>query len=313
MNYLEYPFAIMTITQNYNGTTSHTKYSQGNPKSYPWDEAGKDTGRDWFLCPCDEVVISRIYTAGTNTLWLQSTTKVKTPTFEDYITMKITHPNNDDMANIKVGQKFKRGERIVREGTSGGATGNHVHLEIAKGPFASLKNSGWVQNNLKAWVISGDSRKPEDCFYIISTKVNRNGSLSFIQLFGTPIKRDTTKKQVEIKVDNLRLRKTANGIILGYIKRGIYDIIKVEGTWLQTTHGWVGIGDWLSIYEPKEEPKPPIVEPIEEPIEYEEEEIIIERPDDIVFEEPKEEPKKNLIDLIIELIILIINKLKGGK
>lgn len=34
-NYLTYPMLVMSITQNYNGTTSHKPHSTGNIKDYP--------------------------------------------------------------------------------------------------------------------------------------------------------------------------------------------------------------------------------------------------------------------------------------
>ena len=77
-NYLTYPCKVMRITQNYLGKTSHLPHTTGYPKDYPIDEGGKDTGRDGFFCPCDELKIVRLYGAGnggTNTIWVESTTK----------------------------------------------------------------------------------------------------------------------------------------------------------------------------------------------------------------------------------------------
>ena len=78
-NYLIYPFKVMRITQNYNGTTSHKPHTTGKPKDFPLDEGGKDGGRDGFYCPCDELEVVKIYgvgNKGTNTFWVQSTTPV---------------------------------------------------------------------------------------------------------------------------------------------------------------------------------------------------------------------------------------------
>lgn len=187
MNYLIYPQKNMWITQDYNGATSHSKHSKGNPASYPIDDQGeKNTTRDWFYCPCDELEIKRIYgvgTSGTNTIWLQSTSKVVTPTFTDYVVIKVTHPNDDDLSKLKVGQKFKRYEPIFREGNDNVGT-PHNHMSIARGTFASLKNSGWVKNSLGAWVLSGNNKKPEECFYIDPnfTKVIKDRGLKFVTL-----------------------------------------------------------------------------------------------------------------------------------
>ena len=74
-NYLTYPCKVMRITQNYNGKTSHYPHTVGTPKDYPIDEGGKDTGKDGFYCPCDELKIVRVYgvgNGGTNTFWVES-------------------------------------------------------------------------------------------------------------------------------------------------------------------------------------------------------------------------------------------------
>jgi len=287
MNYLFYPTKVMGITQTYLGMFSHEKSYKGKPQSFPIDEACSDTGRDWLYCTCDELEVKKIYgvgISGGNTFWLQSTSKVKTPTFEDFITIMVVHPNDDDMSKLKIGQKFKRGEQIVREGKDGDATGNHFHIEVAKGKFAG---AGWLKNSLGAWVISGDSRKPEECFYIdpTFTTIRNARDLKFIKLYGTPIVKDTSKRQVEVLVDNLRIRKEPNGEILGYIKKGIYDILEEKDGWLKIDGGYIGIGKWLVIYERIE---------IEEPT-------------------PNEPILDKLLKALLDLVNLLIDKLKGGK
>ena len=87
MNYFVYPMKYMRITQSYSGTASHKLhwYNSKNYKDYPIDDGGRDSGRDGIYCPCDEMVVTQIKGVGnnkiTNTIWLVSTTKVKTPTF----------------------------------------------------------------------------------------------------------------------------------------------------------------------------------------------------------------------------------------
>jgi hypothetical protein len=254
LNYLVYPTKTIGITQSYLGTFSHEKSYKGKPQSFPIDEACSDTGRDWFITPCDEIEVMKISGLGnasvSNTIWLQSTSKVQTPTFNDFITIMLTHPNDDDVSKIKVGQKFTRGTQIVREGTNGYATGNHFHIEIAQGLFKDLPNGGWVSNSLGAWVISANARKPEECFFITDQVVKNTQGIKFIKLIGEP-KIDTTKDQVEILATNLRIRKEPNGEVLGYIKKGMYNIdttFKQDG-WLKTDYGYIGIGDWLIIHE----------------------------------------------------------------
>ena len=66
-NYLIYPTKIMSITQNYSDNFSHKPNSTGKPiYDYPIDENCGTTGRDYFYCPCDEIVIKRIYGVGSS-------------------------------------------------------------------------------------------------------------------------------------------------------------------------------------------------------------------------------------------------------
>lgn len=163
MNYLIYPCSLMWITQNYNGLTSHYKSSKGTPKSYPIDDqSDKNTKEAWFYGCCDELEVIRKYGVdgkASNTIWLQSTTPVVTPTFTDYVTIMIAHPNDSDLNKIEIGQKFKRYEKIFPAGKDG-ATGRHHHIEVGKGKYA-----GWLKNSKGAWIIK-NGVKPEDSFYI---------------------------------------------------------------------------------------------------------------------------------------------------
>jgi hypothetical protein len=207
MNYLTYPTKTMSITQSYTGTYSHKKHYEGTPQAFPIDEAGEDSGRSYFLCPCDEVEIKRIYgvgTGGTNTIWLQSTSKVVTPTFTDYVTIMVIHPNDDDLSKLKVGQKFTRGQEMFREGTDGNATGNHFHFSVAQSLFKDLPNKGWVENDKGAWVLPKNNRKPEECFYIDNTKIKSSKDLKFL-----PIPKcencEELKKEIVVLEDKIAL------------------------------------------------------------------------------------------------------------
>jgi len=185
-NYLIYPFKVMRITQTYLGRTSHYPHTQGTKRDYPLDEGGQDTGRDWMYCPCDEVVIKRIYgvgNRGVNTIWLESTTPVLfANTTTDYMTMLATHANDDDLRKLHEGQKFKMGDKICREGTDG-ASGNHIHLSVGKG---KMKGNGWTQNSKGKYVLTttNGTMKPENAFWIdpYFTKIISSGGLTFRKL-----------------------------------------------------------------------------------------------------------------------------------
>ena len=98
-NYLTYPCKVMNITQGYTGNTSHSPHNTGSPKDYPWDEACENIGRSPMFCTCDEMIIKRIYTKGTNTIWLESTTECDLADgTRDFATILATHPNDSDFA-----------------------------------------------------------------------------------------------------------------------------------------------------------------------------------------------------------------------
>ncbi len=179
-NYLTYPTKVMNITQNYNDSYTHAPHSHGTPADYPIDDACADSGRDWFYCPCDEMKVAHIYgvgTSGTNTIWIESTSKVNMPCGEDYVTILIIHPNDDTLSGIKEGQLFKRGAKMFLEGNDGNATGYHFHMAVGTGKF---KGSGWVSNSNGKWVNSttGKQITPEEAFWVddsFTTIRNTNG------------------------------------------------------------------------------------------------------------------------------------------
>jgi hypothetical protein len=274
-NYLIYPCKTLRITQSYTGTTSHLPHTTGNPKDYPWDEGCTDSGRDWCYCPCDEMRVKRIYgvgAKGTNTIWLESTTKVD---FADgtkgYFTMLITHPNDDDLKKIKVGQTFKRKEKICREGIDG-ATGNHFHFSGGKGKY---KGNGWMQNSKGKYVLTTTDKayKPEQLFFVDKsfTKVVQTKGLTFKELPKDEPKKETSATKKTYTTGNYmvnkaevlivrkgagtkyaektykQLTKDARAKILkiagyeanGYVKSLTFTVTKVKDNWGKTASGWV--------------------------------------------------------------------------
>ena len=274
-NYLTYPCKTLRITQSYTGTTSHLPHTTGSPKDYPWDEGCTDSGRDWMYCPCDELKIVKIYgvgTKGTNTIWVESTTKVDfADGTKNYVCGQITHPNDDDLKNLKVGQIFKRGDKICREGIDG-ATGNHLHFSFGKG---KIKGGGWTQNSKGKWVLTPtkEACKPETLFYIDKnfTKVVQAKGLTFKELpkeepkktTVTTKKTYTTGNYMVTKAEVLKVRKgagtkygektysqltkDARTKILkiagyeanGYVKSLTFTVTKVQDNWGKTASGWV--------------------------------------------------------------------------
>ncbi len=125
MNYLTYPCKVMKLTQSHL-VGNHRNHSFGKPWDYPIDECCGDTGRGYFYCPCDEMKIVKIYgvgSGGVNTVWMTSVSPVVMPKGAAYVTIMVEHAEDEDLKKIKVGQRFKRGEAMFREGKHG-TTGN---------------------------------------------------------------------------------------------------------------------------------------------------------------------------------------------
>lgn len=261
-NYMTYPLKNMRITQSYNGDTSHKPHTTGTPKDYPIDDAGKDGNREAIFCPCDEMKITAIKGIGnsaTNTVWLVSTSQVVTPTFTDKAFMTLTHWNDEDFKNRKVGDVFHRGDIICYEGTDG-ATANHIHITAGRG-----YSDNWTQSSTGKWVMTGDTKKPEDVFYVDRNFTTElwGGYLPWVSLppekVGSPVARDTSKNQLEVVVDNLiaRDKPALSGTKQGYINRGIFNY---DGVFVSDGYSWYKIEnfyipvttDWVKIY-PKEE------------------------------------------------------------
>lgn len=270
-NYLIYPTKIMNITQNYSDNFSHKPNSTGKPiYDYPIDENCGSTGRDYFYCPCDEVEIKRIYgvgSSGANTIWLQSTSKVLfADNTEDYCTILVTHPNDDTLKSLKVGQTFKRKEKMFLEGKDGNATGNHFHISVSKGKFVY---SGWKKNNLGAWCITGKPIKPEEAFFIDRefTTIKKTAGLKFKDMpkieVPKPVEKDNKVTQVEVIVAKLRARTTpkiASDNIIGFVEKGYYNILSIDTDakydWYEVEKDkWIADdGTFLKVHKKEEEP-----------------------------------------------------------
>ena len=129
---------------------------------------------------------------------------------------------------VKKGDTINKGDIIGYTGATGYATGIHLHFEIRK-------------NNIQ-----------EDPLpYLEGTKTITKEKT----YISTPVARNNTKDQIEVTIDNLRIRDNPNGNILGYVKKGIYNIISKETkdnyTWYQIeTNKYIAYSPtWAILYE----------------------------------------------------------------
>lgn len=178
MNKFYFGMETMRITQNYNGTASHYNHSHGTPVDYPIDCAGVDGRQSAYFAPVDMkvVAIRGVGNYATNTIWLETTETVQTPTFNDIVWLTLTHWNDGSITSkFKVGDVIEAGQIICYEGTDG-ATANHLHVTCGRGHCNS-----WTENTKGSWVMSGTSLPPEDVMYINDdfTKCVDSGGLVF--------------------------------------------------------------------------------------------------------------------------------------
>ncbi len=253
MNYLTYPLKVMNITQGYDDNFTHKRHSEGNLKDYPIDDACGSGADSYFYCPCNEMIVKKVYGVGikaSNTVWLESTSVVVTPTFTDYITIMVVHPEDKDLKNIYAGKLFKKGEAIFPKGADGYATGPHFHIALGRGKFSG---SGWSKNNLGLWILktTGYNIKPEQGMFIDKsfTTVKSKKNLNFIDLTNEPIVDNTYYTTANL---NVRYGPGTSYKFVNLLAKNT----KVDV--LEISDGWAKIGDKeyvLSSYLTKDKPK----------------------------------------------------------
>lgn len=169
MEYAIYPFDTMRITQRHDqGNHLAHWYPFKGCSDKPWDEACEDGGKSYFVPKNDYLVVEKIKNKnGCNNIVLMSCDMLKIPYQEapTYIYVSLTHMNNDDYNKISVGQTLHKGERIIREGTSGQASGNHFHVTAGLPEYYGQKENG----NEKYCFVCDKALEPTQAFYVDSS------------------------------------------------------------------------------------------------------------------------------------------------
>ena len=111
--YAIYPFEYLNISQNYNqgNHVPHWKNSK-NYSDKPWDEALKDSGRDYFV-PQNDFIVEEVLGINnniTNSIRLKSVNKLYMPykNEPDYLFLTLTHMNEDNLKQVFKGQLLKK-------------------------------------------------------------------------------------------------------------------------------------------------------------------------------------------------------------
>lgn len=147
---LLFPMEYLTITQGDNEGT--------HLGTYAIDNAGKDLGIDPVYAPCTMKCMA-IDAAHGNAVWFQSVNIVILADGSlDYVTFMFIH--DDQIKDLAVGKVFVQGTQCYDEGKSGEATGNHVHMEVAKGKF----NKMYDRNTQGTWHLPNNMPIENACF-----------------------------------------------------------------------------------------------------------------------------------------------------
>lgn len=210
-----YPSRYMHITQGYNVGT--------HIDSFAIDDGGKDYGLDTIYAPFTGI-IKKIYQNDANEVWLESIEQVEYPDGTiDYMTIMFAHSN--DVSDLFVGKKINQGDAFYKEGTKGNVTGNHCHIECARGKFTG---TGWYKNKAGYYSIN-NGKKPEECLWLnenITVLDNNNyqfKKIENIEVLETPEEPVFPQQPVENnKKDELNLIFTCE-------KKDLYGIYLKEG------------------------------------------------------------------------------------
>lgn len=213
MQYAKYFANKMKLSQGYNDG-NHKRHTTCSQKDYPIDETYGSSGKGGeFLAPFDCKLVKK-YAATSNHIWLTSTDKVRTPSGEKIVTLFVVHITDDEFNNLKVGDIFKQGEKIVSEGIDGNATGYHNHVCVG---FGEISGTGWtkqVVNGSEFWVLTTKegTQKPEDVFYVDKsiTEIVDSKGIEFKEM---PAEEETKEEGYKTGIykvlENLYIRKTA--------------------------------------------------------------------------------------------------------
>ena len=156
--------------------------------------------------------------------------------------VQIKHPNNmytlyahlEKKLKVKLGQQVKRGQVLGKEGNSGCSYGTHLHFEVRNKDNYVIDPTPYIDADLP----NLPTNLPE------------------------PVERDENKYQIEVLINDLRARNGygLNATILGFVKKGIYNIYnkatKDNLIWLKISENediWIAYSDeWAKLYDYKD-------------------------------------------------------------
>ena len=129
-----FPLEYMYLTQGEN-TGNHTGNSSLAMDFQGWGSSGRI-----YNCPYySPISLQCVYLDGTSGVYFESLNMVNfIDGTVDYLSIAFAH--DDNWQSNYVGKTFNQGDLIGHTGTSGVATGDHVHIQIARGKFINYSN-----------------------------------------------------------------------------------------------------------------------------------------------------------------------------
>lgn len=199
------PMETLTETQTYNvGTHIDSKNM---------DLGGDDGGIDAMYAPATVRLFSKSSTAGHAVMYESVSPVLWKDGSIDFFTMRLVHDN--DIGDLEINKVYNQGEKIYDEGTSGYATGNHIHVSVARGKYAGLRKTSAGYNTLKNEV------PLEDLFFANNTVIRKTyrkwevyKMINFTEPVGAP------KALVLVDVLRYRNKPSIIGTSLGVLPKG---------------------------------------------------------------------------------------------
>lgn len=165
-----FPMEICNITQgDFEGTHAGT---------YAVDLAGKDTGRDYAYFPFSAKSVALDTAKNGNAVIWESVSPVRFADGSiDYCCMMVIHDN--DPSGFAIGSMYKQGQQMAQEGTSGNATGNHLHIEVAKVRYAGGTYGMYDRNAFGTYHLRNNMPIEQVCFMDDTMIVRGNGTWKY--------------------------------------------------------------------------------------------------------------------------------------
>ena len=244
------PFTDLYITQGSNGQFSH----QG---IMAHDVRGATAGVRYLIyAPCDMVCMKTYPSTGQ--AMFQSKNIVRCANgYIGKVTFMVAHDNTMEQW---VGREFLQGEGFFQMGDKGYATGVHTHIQISQSD-----DTAWYKNEYGIYKFNYEY-DPSECYFVDDTNIIEGYGLNWKTTADVPtvtpnVERDEYKNQIEVKIDNLRVRTSPSlsGQFMGFANIGLYDFYETTEAdgyvWYKIADNqWIAYNEeWENIYPKKED------------------------------------------------------------